>query len=319
MARLARSAGLRVLCALFALAFSARSSPVAAAPREPYPYKLPLSATFKGYEKFQRLMAKGRAGGWAALPIGPRTAKFGMALVGTPYVNYTLELDSRIEAPSVNMHGMDCWTFFETALAAARLSRANPDPGPVAVLRMIELDRYRGGRCDGKFTSRLHHLEDWLYDNARRGLVADVTPSLPGAQKLRRTLSYMGGSGARAFRQLRADPSLIPFMAKVEQRLSRDGIWYLPKARVAAAERLIQDGDILCIVTAWPGSYTSHVGLAVKQRDGTVRFLHASQLERKVVLDQRISSYLNSKRKHAGVMVVRPLDLPGFQDTPARR
>ena len=28
------------------------------------------------------------------------------------------------------------------------------------LLRMIELDRYRGGRCNGKFVWRLHHLED---------------------------------------------------------------------------------------------------------------------------------------------------------------
>ncbi len=301
------------LLLLFALTSAAGSPLRGFTSKEPYPYLLPLERTFQGVEKFQRLMKTGRANRWNELPIGSRTARFGMALVGTPYVNYTLELDSHIEAPSINMSGMDCWTFFEISLAAARLSRTNPDPSPVAALRMIELDRYRGGRCDGKFTSRLHHLEDWLKDNSRRGLLVDLTPKLPGAQKLRRKMDYMGGHGARNFRQLRADPSLIATMAKIEKRLSHEGIWYVPKKHVAAAEHLIQDGDILCIVTTWPGSYTSHVGLAVKQPNGTVRFLHASQLQKKVILDQRISTYLNAKTKHAGLMVARPLEIPGYQ------
>jgi hypothetical protein len=48
------------------------------------------------------------------LSIGNRTAAVGQALVGTRYKHFTLEIDNRIESPSVNFHGMDCWTFFET-------------------------------------------------------------------------------------------------------------------------------------------------------------------------------------------------------------
>lgn len=271
--------------------------------------KLPDSVVFVGKPKYQRLIERGVAENWASLPIGERTARVGQALIGTPYVNYTLELDTRIETPCVNMNGMDCWTFFEISLAAARGLKEHGRPTTDQMLRLIELDRYRGGKCDGKFTSRLHHLEDWMQDNARRGLVKDVTPALPGAKRLTRTMNYMGGSGSRFFKQLRADPSMIPVMRRIESALSSRGIWYVPKSAVPAAEKHIRNGDIICIVTTWPGSYTSHVGLALRDSKGTLRFLHASKNARAVTLDSRLSTYLNRYKLHAGIMVVRPNDL----------
>ncbi|MFZ4682611.1 MAG: N-acetylmuramoyl-L-alanine amidase-like domain-containing protein [Terrimicrobiaceae bacterium] len=275
----------------------------------PAPAALPESVVFVGPGKFQALINRGLAENWRELPLGERTVKAGLALVGTPYTNYTLELDDRIETPCVNMKGMDCWTFFEIALGAARALRVSENPTPADMLRMIELDRYRGGRCNGKFVSRLHHLEDWLQDNQKRGLVKDVTPSLPGAKKIYRTMNYMGGKPSKYFRQLRADPSMIPEMARIEGDLSRRGIWYVPKSSVPAAEKYLKDGDIICIVTTWPGTYTSHVGLAYRDKKGVLRFMHASKNERAVVVDSRLSDYLNRYSLHAGIMVARPSDI----------
>ncbi len=270
---------------------------------------LPDSVVFVGPRKYDALVRRGVAEGWRNLPIGDRTTRVALALLGTPYKNYTLELDSRIETPCVNMDGMDCWTFFEIALGTARALKQKDNPSRKDMLRMIEIDRYRGGRCDGKFTSRLHHLEDWLQDNQRRGLVKDITPSLPGARKISRTMNYMGGKGSKYFPQLRANPSLIPVMAKIERQLSAKGIWYVPKSSVRAAEKKIQNGDVICIVTTWHGSYTSHVGLAYRDKNGVLRFVHASKNARKVVIDSRLSDYLNRYSLHAGIMVARPNDL----------
>ena len=152
---------------------------------------LPESMVFVGPTKYQTLVNRGLSENWRALPVGERTTKVGLALLGTPYKNYTLELDDRIEAPSVNMAAMDCWTFFEIALGTARALKTSENPTPQDLLRMIEIDRYRGGACTGVFTSRLHYLEQWLYDNQSRGLVTNVTPSLPGARKLKRELKQM--------------------------------------------------------------------------------------------------------------------------------
>ncbi len=268
--------------------------------------RLPDEVVFVGAGKFEALMARGQRENWRALPIGERTARAGLAMVGTPYVNYTLELDETIETPCANFKGMDCWTFFENALAAARALRVAARPDRATFLRFIEMDRYRNGRCDGTFVSRLHHLEDWLQDNQRRGLVEDVTPRLPGARRLHREMNYMGGGGSSHFRQLRANPQWIPALARVEADLSRRGIYYLPKAAVPAAEKYLRNGDIICIVTTWHGSYTSHVGLAYRDKKGVLRFMHASRNERRVLVDSRLSDYLNRYSLHAGIMVARP-------------
>jgi hypothetical protein len=269
---------------------------------------LPPDRVFVNRAKFQKLVDRGVRENWRALPIGERTARIGLALEGTPYVNFTLELHERIETPCVNMDGMDCWTFFEIALGTARAFTLNPRPRPEDLLRMIELERYRNGKCTGCFTSRLHHLEDWQQDNARRGLVEDLTPKLPGARKLQREMAYMG-KNYRSFRQLKANPRLVPIMQKIEADISRRGITYIPKAQVPAIEKYLRNGDVISIVTTWPGTYTSHVGLAVRDRRGTLRFLHASRNHRKVILDERLSTYLNNNSKHQGIMVARPLDV----------
>src|SRR5215510_16420278 len=143
--------------------------------------RLPFSTVFKGQDQFNRLIAKAKAGNWKALPIGERTAAVGQALVGTRYKHFTLEIDNRIESPSANFQGMDCWTFFEIALSFARmLNEPESNWTPERLLHYIEMDRYRGGECTGDYLSRLHYLEDWLYDNNRRGLVEDLTRDLGG-------------------------------------------------------------------------------------------------------------------------------------------
>lgn len=270
--------------------------------------RLPDSVVFVGPSRYRAVVNRAVAENWAALPIGERTAKVGLALRGTPYKNYTLELDERIETPCVNMNGVDCWTFFEIALGMARALKVSDHPSTGDLLRMIELDRYRGGRCTGLFTSRLHQLEDWLYDNQKRGLVKDVTPSLPGARKIHRDVQDMAPMGTR-IKQFRANPSLIPVMEKIEARLSERGIWYVPKPKVPAAEKSLRNGDIICIVSNWPHDYTSHVGLAYRDQNGVLRFLHASKNAGSVILDARLSDYLNEHRSQAGIMVGRPSDL----------
>ena len=278
---------------------------------------LPLEKTFIGQHKFQQLMNRGYRAGWAKLPIGERVNKFALALRGTPYVNYTLELHDTIEAPSVNMNGMDCWTLFEIALCMARLVALHPPPySPQEMLRLIEMDRYRNGRCTGRFDSRLHHLEDWIRDNERRGLVQDITPSL-GGKKLHRRMAYMGKK-PHLYRQLRADPSLVPAFVRLENELSRRGISYIPRSQVPRIESKLRNGDIICIVTNWHETYTSHVGLASRDSNGVLRFLHASKNHREVVLDDRLSDYLNKFSTHAGIYVARPLDLPSTREATSR-
>jgi len=271
---------------------------------------LPFDTVFKGRDKFDRLVQRAREGGWKTLPIGERTATVGRALVGTHYKSFTLEIDNRIEAPSANFYGMDCWTFFEIALGFARmLNEPEINWTPETLLHYIELDRYRGGECTGEYLSRLHYLEDWLADNDRRGLVDDLTRQLGGVRV--RHAAHEMTIGWKHYRYLAANPSLLRPLAQMEARVTERPLYEIPKRRVAAIESKLRTGDIIGIISRdRPGSYsTSHVGLAYRTGDGVLHFLHASSPRNygKVVVDSRLSSYLYRYSTDTGILVGRPL------------
>jgi len=257
--------------------------------------RLPFSTVFKGQGEFNRLVGKAKAGNWKALPIGARTAAVGQALVGTRYKHFTLEIDNRIESPSVNFQGMDCWTFFEIALSFARmLNEPESNWTPERLLHYIELDRYRGGECTGEYLSRLHYLEDWLYDNDRRGLVEDLTRDL-GGRSVPHSAREMT-AGWRHYRYLAANRSLLG---------------PLPKDRVAGIESKLRSGDIIGIISRdRSGLYsTAHVGLALRTSDGVLHFMHASSPSNygRVIVDAELSKYLYRYRSDSGILVARPL------------
>jgi hypothetical protein len=272
--------------------------------------RLPFSTVFKGQDQFNRLVSKAKAGNWKALPIGERTAIVGQALVGTRYKHFTLEIDNRIESPSVNFQGMDCWTFFEIALSFARmLNEPESNWTPERLLHYIELDRYRSGECSGEYLSRLHYLEDWLYDNDRRGLVEDLTRSLGGANvpHSAREMSV----GWRHYRYLAANRSLLGPLARMETNVSSRPLYQIPKNRVAGIESKLRSGDVIGIISRdRNGLYsTAHVGLALRTKDGVLHFMHASSPGNsgRVIVDAQLSKYLYRYRSDSGILVARPL------------
>ena len=277
----------------------------------PFEQRLPMEVVFKGGEKFQRLVKQAQRENWAALPIGERTARVGKALLGTPYVNYTLEIHDRIESPSVNLQGLDCWTFYEISLAFARMLRLKPgDYTPEDLLALVELERYRNGRCDGGYLSRMHFLEEVFADNEARGLSVNPTRDL-GGEPLQRQIREMT-SAWKSYRYLRSNPALLPEMGRIQEKVSALPVHHIPKHQVASIEKYIHTGDIIAITCRDGSAYTSHVGIAVRKANGT-HFMHATSRRdkgRKVVLDGRISDYLKRSDEHFGIVIYRPLELP---------
>jgi hypothetical protein len=275
-----------------------------------YESRLPLSTVFKGQDQFNRLVAKAKAENWKALPIGERTAAVGQALVGTRYKHFTLEIDNRIESPSVNFNGMDCWTFFEIAIGFARmLNEPESNWTPERMLYYVELDRYRGGQCTGEYLSRLHYLEDWLYDNDRRGLVEDLTRDL-GGRSVPHSAREMS-AGWRHYRYLAANRSLLGPLARMEANVSSRPLYAIPKSKVAGIESKLRSGDIIGIISRdRSGLYsTAHVGLALRTSDGVLHFMHASSPSNygRVIVDAQLSKYLYRYRSDSGILVARPL------------
>jgi len=272
--------------------------------------RLPFSTIFKGQDQFNRLVAKAKTGNWKALPIGERTAAVGQALVGTRYKHFTLEIDNRIESPSVNFQGVDCWTFFEIALGFARmLNEPESNWTPERLLYYVEMDRYRGGQCSGEYLSRLHYLEDWLYDNDRRGLVEDLTRQL-GGQSVPHSAREMS-AGWRHYRYLAANRSLLGPLARMEANVSSRPLYEIPKSKVAGIEPKLRSGDVIGIISRdRSGVYsTAHVGLALRKSDGVLHFMHASSPSNygRVIVDDELSKYLYRYRSDSGILVARPL------------
>ncbi len=274
--------------------------------------RLPLSIVFKGEAKFHAIVAKAEREGWRKLPIGERTARVAREMVGAPYVNYSLEVDDKIESPVANLSGMDCWTYYENALAISRMLTYKPGPyKPQDMLQMIEIERYRNGVCTGNYLSRMHHLEEVFHDNQRRGYATNITSRLPGAERLQREIREMTVQW-KSYRYLKADPSLLEPMGRIEAQVSRLPVYHLPKDKVRAAENYLQNGDICAITTNWRYGYTSHVGLIVRQ-NGRAYFAHATSDRskgRKTLFDRPITEYLDGSSKHAGIIICRPFDIP---------
>jgi hypothetical protein len=292
----------RSLLALAAAGFAMPSRTFAAVDH------LPLSVSFKGTPRFNAIVAKARANNWRALPIGARMGRIGRELIGVPYRGFTLEIHDRIECPSCNCDGLDCWTFFEAVLGMARmLERPAASYTPQHLLREIEWTRYRAGRCTGNYLDRIHYLNEWYWDNGARGNVRDITRALGGATRLTGRNSREMTILWKSYRYLRNNPGLRPAMARIESTVSSLPVWYIPKGRVASIESKLAEGDIAGIVTKYQGGVCSHVGMIIRDSAGRAIFLHASKNHKKVTPEGTISQYLNRYGSHAGLIVARPL------------
>jgi hypothetical protein len=160
----------------------------------------------------------------------------------------------------------------------------------------------------------MHFLEEVFADNGARGLSVNPTKEL-GGERLSRQIREMTAMW-KSYRYLRNDPSQLPEMARIQEKVSALPVYHIPKSRVASIERHLRTGDIIAITCKYPGAYTSHVGIAVKKPDG-VWFMHATSKRdkgRKVILDCRISDYLKRSPENYGIVIYRPLDLPKSLD-----
>ncbi len=272
--------------------------------------ELPLSTRFVGEDKFRRIVKKANTENWSALPMGERVIKVARELHGTPYENFTLEIDDHVEAPSANFNGLDCWTFFEISLGIARmLSDKGSTYDAEDLLHEIQFTRYRGGICTGNYLERIHYLAEWFFENDARGTCRHITGDLPGAATITgRRISEMTVLW-KHYRYLKNNPKLRTPMGELEAEIAKLPVRYIPTSKVAAIEPKLQNGDVIGIATKHHGGFCSHVGLAIRTDDGVMRLMHASRDYRKVVIDKSISGYLKKYSKHAGIIVGRPLPL----------
>ena len=231
-------------------------------------------------------------------PVSALLVRAGKALEGQPYVAGTLE-ETPHEQLVIYLTRTDCILFVETCLALARTAKAGGAFPELA--EEIRQSRYRDGQITA-FADRLHYTLDWARQGIRRGTLKDMTPAL-GGEAYDHPIHFMS-----------SHPASYPHMDDVETiraaeaRINAQTFIQIPKARLGAALPGIRSGDILCLVSAIEGLDIAHVGLALVDPDGTVRFLHASSAAGKVILDPKpLSDYLSGRRNLTGIQIYRPL------------
>lgn len=225
------------------------------------------------------------------------TAKF---FLGVPYVGKTLEYEP--ERLIVNLREMDCMTFVENVLALAEAS-ASGTPSWQTYLEKLQQIRYRDGKIEG-YTSRLHYTSDWIYENEKKGLIADITKEIGGVP-LAMDVSFVS-THPESYMQLQSHPEYITVMAKKEKEINSRQYYYIPKEEIDKWEAQIRTGDIVCFVTSIKGLDISHVGIIHKEGD-KMTFIHASSGKKRVIINEEsLQDYVLGIKKSKGIMVLRP-------------
>jgi hypothetical protein len=253
-------------------------------------------------ERFSQIMERARKERWLSLPIGECMGKIGLLLLGTEYVPETLEGEGP-EICRVDLTGLDCVTFYENVLCLARISRKGKTTFEDLVAE-ITFTRYRGGKLTD-YTSRLHYTSDWIYDNELKKAVKNITREI-GGEELLVKVSFMSRN-PKSYPALRRNPEFTETIARTEEEINKRQHWYIPKIKIKEAEKHIQTGDIIAIATSKEGLDYGHTGLAYRDNEGRVRFLHASLKEKKVILDRELYKYIDSVETHTGITIARPL------------
>ena len=225
------------------------------------------------------------------------TAKF---FLGVPYVGKTLEYEP--ERLIVNLREMDCMTFVENVLALAEAS-ASGTPSWQTYLEKLQQIRYRDGKIED-YTSRLHYTSDWIYENEKKGLIADITKEIGGVP-LAMDVSFVS-THPESYMQLQSHPEYIAVMAKKEKEINSRQYYYIPKEEIDKREAQIRTGDIVCFVTSIKGLDISHVGIVHKEGD-KMTFIHASSDKKRVIINEEsLQDYVLGIKKSKGIMVLRP-------------
>ncbi|HYM21201.1 MAG TPA: N-acetylmuramoyl-L-alanine amidase-like domain-containing protein, partial [Candidatus Kapabacteria bacterium] len=154
-----------------------------------------------------------------------------------------------------------------------------------------------------------HYTTDYFYDNTKRGLLKEMTQTIGKKYAILETkpIDFMT-KHPNLYKQLKDDPAMVAKMDSIEKMISaRGGFYYIKKENVEKIESGIQDGDLIGITTSVPGIDCSHTGIAVREKDGRVHFLHASSAMHKVIISEMpLAEYLANNSKQTGIIIYRP-------------
>lgn len=225
-------------------------------------------------------------------------------LLGTPYVAHTLEGDE--ELLTINIDELDCTTFIESLYALARTTMNGRYSWRDYAANLENL-RYRNGEM-GDYSTRMHYISDWILNNSMRGNLKEVTPDLPHADYMIKTIDFMT-THKDSYHSLKNDSDMVEKIKGCEMALRNHRMPYLKKSWLGdkAVKAALRDGDFVGLVTKIEGLDISHLGIIHKDDKGEIYLLDASMSGGKVMLEQKnLRDHLSgSKSTCLGIRVFR--------------
>ena len=111
------------------------------------------------------------------------------------------------------------------------------------------------------------------------------------------------------YKQLKNHPEFVPTIRNYEQATEGKQFRYIEKKdlswQAGTPLSMVQDGDIVAMLTDSDGLDTRHIGIAFWQ-NGQLHLLHASSLYKKVLMSKEtFYEYEMKQPKHTGIRVFR--------------
>jgi hypothetical protein len=236
-------------------------------------------------------------------PIGQVIIEMGKSFLGTDYVANALEQPGD-EHLVVNLHGLDCVSFYENTLVFARCIKKDKTTFE-DYKNELQFIRYRGGVING-YPSRLHYTSDYFYDNEKKHVFKVVTKDVGGA-RFTKTVNFMS-THPESYRQIKEHPEFAAMIRKQEAAINGRKLYHVPTHVIPKVAPKIHDGDIIGITTDIAGMDVSHTGIAIWQ-DNKLHFMHAPITGAKVqITEKTLAEYLAASPKRLGIMIARPLE-----------
>ena len=227
---------------------------------------------------------------------GAQMVRAAKDLLGQPYVAGTLE-ELPEEKLCIYLTRTDCILFVETCLGLVRTARQEGDFEMFA--SELLQSRYRDGVCT-RYEDRLHYTTEWARQGIARGTLQEMSGALGGVP-LNHPVHYMSQHPDAYARMKDVDA-----IAAIEDRINVEPSTYIPKAKLRAALKGIQTGDILCFDTSIDGLDISHCAIALVEAGKPVRFIHASTGAMKVIVESRtLEEYVMGRKAITGIQVFR--------------
>lgn len=240
-----------------------------------------------------------------SLSISDLIVKTALFFREIPYVASTLD-NNESEQLVINLRQFDCTTFVENCIALSRTIKTG-DYSFQNFCNQLKSIRYRNGLLED-YTSRLHYVTDWIYDNTKKVILEDKTSSLGGA-KISKKINFMS-THTNAYKPLLNNIGLQQKIIQIEQLINnRDRYYVLKKENINLADNKIDSGDIIAFATSIAGLDYTHIGIAYRYK-GKLTFIHASSRAMKVIIEpQSLFNYCLVSKKCTGLSIFRTINL----------